>query len=122
MLRDGGTQFLGKYETHMFRGNQQWADAKEAIKVGEAVGEELVGRHEHLNGKLYQQDSPEVGPCAHAVLDEALEVVNYAALPTARRANILHGVINALENTGALGGEPEWTQATSDNPAVAETI
>ncbi len=119
MLRgEGSTKFLGMYEAHMFGGNKQWADPEEAVKVGETVGEELVGRYEHLNRTIYEQDSPQVGPCAHKVLEDALKVVDYAALPTERRANILHGVINALEATGALGGEHEWATRT-DSAVVA---
>jgi hypothetical protein len=118
MLRgEGSTQFLWKYETHMFGGNEQWADPEEAVKVGETVGEELVGRYEHLNRGVYEADSPQVGPCAQKVMEDALKVVDYAALPTERRANILHGVIKALAATGALGGEPEW--ATDVESTVA---
>lgn len=118
MLRGDSTRFLAKYETNMFGGNTQWADPDEAIKVGEAVGEELVGRHDHLNHEIYQQESLEVGPCAHKVLDEALSVVDYAALSTERRANILRGVINSLETTGALGGRPEWAEAPNEAPVA----
>ena len=120
MLRDdGSTRFLREYETRMFGGNRQWADPDEAVKVGETVGEELVGRHEHLNGAVYEQDSPQVGPCAHKVLEDALKVVDYAALPTERRANILHGVINALAATGALGGKPEWAADPASTVAAS---
>ena len=121
MLRGNSTQFLWKYETNMYGGNEQWADPEEAVKVGETIGEELVGRHEHLNKDLYERDSPQVGPCAHKVLDDALKVVDYAALPRERRANILRGVINALETTGALGGEPEYAQ-TPGEPVTATEI
>ncbi len=121
MLRGNSTHFLGKYENHMYGGNELWADPEEAVKVGETVGEELVGRFEHLNREIYQSDSPQVGPCAHKVLDAALKVVDYAALPTERRANILRGVINALVSTGALGGEPEWAQR-DESAVVADSV
>lgn len=109
MLRSGDTRFLWKYETKMFGGNRQWADPEEALKVGETVGEELIGRFE--DGDTH--NSPSVHRRAHEVLDAALSVVDYAALPTERRANILRGVINALESNGELGGEPEWAEAVS---------
>jgi hypothetical protein len=107
MLTNDGTKFLWKYETNMYGGNTQWANPEEATKVGETVGEELIGRFEDLD-RNKSEDSPAVCPSAHKVLEAALEVVNYAALPTERRANILHGVINALASNGVLGGEPEW--------------
>ena len=109
MLRENSNHFLWKYEKNMYGGNRQWADSEEAVVIGETVGEELIGRFDvgHV-----VEDSPEVHQRAHEVLDAALEVVNYAALPTERRANILHGVINALASNGELGGEPEWAKAT----------
>lgn len=120
MLRANTTSFLWRYEKSMFGGNTQWAIPEEAIKVGEAVGEELIGRFVHLDKDL--GDSPQVGKCAHEVLDAALGVVNYAALPTERRANILRGIINALESCDALGGEPEWAVVPNSDgatPAIA---
>jgi hypothetical protein len=115
MLRHNSTHFMWRYETNMYGGNEQWAEPEEAIKVGETVGEELVARFIHLDRDL--DDSPQVGKCAHKVLDAALHVVNYAALPTERRANILHGVINALVNNDTLGGEAEWANK-EETPVV----
>jgi hypothetical protein len=114
MLSNDGNHFLWRYETGMYGGNGQWASPEEAVKVGEVVGEELIGRYDagHI-----AEDSPQVHRRAHQVLDAALEVVNYAALPTERRANILHGVINALASNGELGGEPEWVKATEATAA-----
>lgn len=110
MLRNNSYRFLWDYEENMFGGNRQWADPQEAVAVGETVGEELISRIDA--GHVVEDDSLEVHQRAHKVLEAALEVVDYAALPTERRANILHGVINALASNGELGGEPEWVKAT----------
>ena len=114
MLRHNDTHFLSRYETNMHGGNNQWADPAEAVRVGEQVGDELVARFEHTDPDL--GDSPGVRDSAHEVLNAALDVVNYAALPRERRANILRGVINSLEASGALGGEPEWVDAEDTSP------
>ncbi len=109
MLREDDKRgFVWEYESWAFGGNRQWAEPEEAISVGERVGEELFDRF--VGEDRDYGDSPEVRDSAHRVLDTALEVVDYAALPTERRANILRGVINTLESTGALGGRPEWAK------------
>lgn len=98
----------------MYGGNDQWADPKEATRVGEIVGEELIARFEELDKDM--DEGPQVRRSAHAILATALEVVDYAALPTERRANILRGVVNSLEACGVLGGEPEWAGKTEGTP------
>lgn len=104
----------------MFSGNRLWADPIEAVKVGETVGEELFARFDTTKPDM--GDSPQVHKSAHEVLEAALSTVDYAALPTERRANILRGIINTLEKCGALGGEPEWATpigATSTTADIA---
>ncbi len=111
MLRSDSNRFLATYENRTYGGNSQWAVPEEAVKVGEAVGEELYARFADSDIDT-PHDSPRVRDSALKVLDAALSVVNYAGLPTERRANILRGVINSLEKAGALGGEPEWAVTT----------
>lgn len=118
MLKNNSTRLLGRYERNMFGGNTQWADPEEALRAGEIIGEELVARFENLNGDV--GDSPKVRACASKVLEAACEVIDYAALPTERRVNLLHGVVNALGECGMLGGKPEWAEAES-HEAIPDT-
>jgi len=114
MLRPGSNHFIWKYETNMCGGNRQWADPEEAQQIGRTVAHVLIDRHGSTSED--DGDSPCVREEAASIFDNALKVINYAALPTERRANILHGVVDALAEAGVLGGEPEWAPI----PTVAE--
>ena len=120
MLRGNSKRFLERYETYMYGGNALWAEPEEATGVGEIVGDELFARHNRLD-RDRDEDSVAVHKAAHRVLTDALDVVNYAAPSTERRANILHGVINALVSNGALGGEREWAELSGETAAAPDT-
>lgn len=105
MLRPRSTGFIWGYEQNMFGGNLQWADPADAQEVGRQVAAQLIDRH---GLKIDRSGSPEVHEEAITILTDALKVIDYSALPTERRVNILHGLIDALGESGVLGGEPEW--------------
>jgi hypothetical protein len=106
MLRPKLNRFMWEYEQNMYGGNRQWVDAEEAKDVGRNIAGLLIERH---GIRESDDESPSVKEVtALAVLKDALDVVDYAALPTERRANIMHGVIDTLAASGVLGGNPEW--------------
>lgn len=108
ILTDNDT-FAWPYEKHLTARNGMWANPEDAIQQGVEIGQELFARFAENDSEI-ADDSPEVRTSALEVLGAALKVVNHGGLPTERRAHILHGVINALETSGALGGEIEWVQ------------
>ncbi len=95
MLRPGENNFIWDYETAFCSGSKKWANPEEAIEVGRQVGRILIDR--------YEGDPVRV-------IEAAVEVVDYKALPDVRRANIMHGVVDAIAEANGFGGDPEWVK------------
>jgi hypothetical protein len=108
ILTAGRNTLAPEYEDNTFGGNRMWANPEEARQVGARILEQLCERH---GIEDQRDDTPEIPEVTGRIMADVLEALDYAALPTERRANILHGLIDAAAEAGVLGGEPEWAPA-----------
>lgn len=107
VITSGKNTLAEQHEVFMFGGNCMWANPEKARRVGAQMLGELAERHSFVDMRA---ETPEMFDTVAKIFSDALSVINYAALPTERRANILHGLIDAAAKAGVLGGEPEWAE------------
>jgi hypothetical protein len=108
ILTHGESTLAEEYEAQTFGGNRMWADPVEAREVGARILSQLCERH---GVEDQRSETPEMPADVLKILADALEAIDDAALPTERRANILHGLVDAAAKAGVLGGEAEWAPA-----------
>ena len=105
ILTTGKTTLAEEYEEQTYGGNEMWADPEEARQVGARILDQLCERYGFEDER---GESPSMPRVATKIFTDVLKSINYAALPTERRVNILHGLVDAAAEAGVLGGEPEW--------------
>jgi hypothetical protein len=105
ILTTGKNTLASEFENRTYGGNRMWADPDEARLVGGQILEQLCERYSFQDQR---SDTPTMTDVTGKIFADTLSSINYAGLPTERRANILHGLIDAAASAGVLGGEPEW--------------
>ena len=110
ILTTGKLTLAEEFEKQTYGGNEMWADPEEARQVGGRILDQLCERYGFEDERDH---SPSIPKAASKISADVLKSINYAALPTERRVNILHGLVDAAAEAGVLGGESEWAQVKS---------
>jgi hypothetical protein len=118
ILAPGSGRLAPEFTNFMFGGNSLWADPEDARRAGVLILDQLIERYGFIDSR---DESPSIQQSVVLkMLKDVLFALDYAGLPTERRANVFHGLIDAMANAGVLGGEPEWVQTEQQQQGVKQ--